>query len=77
MNLGRSWWTVASLAASLASFYLTTWEEYHTGHFQLLVGAVPNSYRCVNRPAVSRRFLGTYRGNFDGRVHIPYYRSTR
>lgn len=29
--LGQSWWTVASLAASLANFYLSTWEEYHTG----------------------------------------------
>ncbi|KAG2144675.1 CDP-alcohol phosphatidyltransferase-domain-containing protein [Suillus bovinus] len=31
LNLGRSWWTVASQIATLASFYLTTWEEYHTG----------------------------------------------
>ncbi|KAG0795091.1 hypothetical protein G6F57_004432 [Rhizopus arrhizus] len=29
--LGQSWWTVASLTASLANFYLSTWEEYHTG----------------------------------------------
>ncbi|KAI8334618.1 hypothetical protein BC941DRAFT_431691 [Chlamydoabsidia padenii] len=29
--LGQSWWTVASLVASLANFYLSTWEEYHTG----------------------------------------------
>lgn len=29
--LGQSWWTVASLAASLGNFYLSTWEEYHTG----------------------------------------------
>ncbi|KAH0837788.1 hypothetical protein J3R83DRAFT_5968 [Lanmaoa asiatica] len=28
---GRSWWTVASQIATLASFYLTTWEEHHTG----------------------------------------------
>ncbi|KAF9237079.1 CDP-alcohol phosphatidyltransferase-domain-containing protein [Melanogaster broomeanus] len=31
LNLGRSWWTVASQIATLANFYLTTWEEYHTG----------------------------------------------
>ncbi|EIW87360.1 choline ethanolaminephosphotransferase [Coniophora puteana RWD-64-598 SS2] len=31
LNLGRSWWTVASQVATLANFYLTTWEEYHTG----------------------------------------------
>ncbi|KAG6887707.1 hypothetical protein C0995_013338 [Termitomyces sp. Mi166 len=33
LNLGRSWWTVASQIATLANFYLTTWEEYHTGIF--------------------------------------------
>ncbi|KAG8219253.1 hypothetical protein J3R82DRAFT_92, partial [Butyriboletus roseoflavus] len=31
LNLGRSWWTVASQVATLANFYLTTWEEHHTG----------------------------------------------
>ena len=31
LNLGRSYWTVASLVATLSTFYLTTWEEYHTG----------------------------------------------
>ncbi|CAO3702973.1 unnamed protein product [Rhizopus stolonifer] len=29
--LNQSWWTVASLAAGLSNFYLSTWEEYHTG----------------------------------------------
>lgn len=29
--LGQSWWTIACLAASLGNFYLSTWEEYHTG----------------------------------------------
>ena len=32
LNLGRSWWTVASQIATLANFYLTTWEEYYTGN---------------------------------------------
>ncbi|OSX66842.1 hypothetical protein POSPLADRAFT_1175530 [Postia placenta MAD-698-R-SB12] len=36
LNLGRSWWTVASQIATLANFYLSTWEEYHTG--QLFLG---------------------------------------
>ncbi|KAH9950982.1 Choline/ethanolaminephosphotransferase [Amylocystis lapponica] len=36
LNLGRSWWTVASQVATLANFYLTTWEEYYTG--QLFLG---------------------------------------
>ncbi|KAI8975620.1 CDP-alcohol phosphatidyltransferase-domain-containing protein [Mycotypha africana] len=31
VHLGQSWWTVASLLASLGNFYLSTWEEYHTG----------------------------------------------
>ncbi|KIK94389.1 hypothetical protein PAXRUDRAFT_828044 [Paxillus rubicundulus Ve08.2h10] len=31
LNLGRSWWTILSQIATLANFYLTTWEEYHTG----------------------------------------------
>ncbi|KAJ7729090.1 choline ethanolaminephosphotransferase [Mycena maculata] len=35
LNLGRSWWTVASQVATLANFYLTTWEEYHTGQLYL------------------------------------------
>lgn len=33
--LGQSWWTVASLFASLGNFYLSTWEEYHTGTLYL------------------------------------------
>ncbi|KAL0086275.1 CDP-alcohol phosphatidyltransferase-domain-containing protein [Phycomyces blakesleeanus] len=30
-GLGQSWWTVCSLFAGLCNFYLSTWEEYHTG----------------------------------------------
>jgi ethanolaminephosphotransferase len=41
LNLGRSWWTVASQIASLANFYLTTWEEYHTGQLYLGVFSGP------------------------------------
>jgi len=41
LNLGRSWWTVASQAATLANFYLTTWEEYHTGQLYLGVFSGP------------------------------------
>ncbi|KZT73418.1 Choline/ethanolaminephosphotransferase [Daedalea quercina L-15889] len=36
LNMGRSWWTIASQCATLANFYLSTWEEYHTG--QLFLG---------------------------------------
>lgn len=35
LNLGRSWWTVSSQIATLANFYLTTWEEWHTGQLYL------------------------------------------
>ncbi|OJA19270.1 hypothetical protein AZE42_04494 [Rhizopogon vesiculosus] len=41
LNLGRSWWTVASQIATLANFYLTTWEEYHTGVLYLGVFSGP------------------------------------
>jgi len=41
LNLGRSWWTFASQVAALANFYLTTWEEYHTGSLYLGVFSGP------------------------------------
>ncbi|KAK7063617.1 choline ethanolaminephosphotransferase [Favolaschia claudopus] len=41
LNLGRSWWTVASQVATLANFYLTTWEEFHTGQLYLGVFSGP------------------------------------
>ncbi|POY72449.1 hypothetical protein BMF94_4275 [Rhodotorula taiwanensis] len=31
LNLGLSWWTIASLVATQANFYVSTWEEFHTG----------------------------------------------
>jgi ethanolaminephosphotransferase len=37
----RSWWTVASVAATTANFYLTTWEEFHTGTLYLGVFSGP------------------------------------
>ncbi|TFK70097.1 Choline/ethanolaminephosphotransferase [Pluteus cervinus] len=41
LNLGRSWWTIAAQIATLANFYLTTWEEYHTGILYLGVFSGP------------------------------------
>ncbi|KAG8749470.1 hypothetical protein FRC14_001340, partial [Serendipita sp. 396] len=35
LNLARSRWTVSSQMAAIANFYLTTWEEYHTGTLYL------------------------------------------
>lgn len=31
LNIGRSVWAPASVVATLSNFYLTTWEEFHTG----------------------------------------------
>lgn len=41
MNLGQSWATLATLFASLCAFYLTTWEEYHTGTLYLGIVSGP------------------------------------
>ncbi|KAI0299803.1 Choline/ethanolaminephosphotransferase [Russula brevipes] len=41
LNLGRSWWTFTSQVGALANFYLTTWEEYHTGQLYLGVFSGP------------------------------------
>lgn len=35
VNLGQSWTTLLTAFASLCAFYLTTWEEYHTGTLYL------------------------------------------
>lgn len=41
INLGRSWWALISQFATLCNFYLTTWEEYHTGTLYLSVFSGP------------------------------------
>ena len=59
LNLGRSYWTIASLVATLGNFYLTTWEEYYTG-------ALSHS---LTRPVVLMAFAGQlYLGVFSGPV---------
>ncbi|ORZ10029.1 hypothetical protein BCR41DRAFT_358154 [Lobosporangium transversale] len=35
MHLSQSWWTVLSHFLALGNFYLSTWEEYHTGTLYL------------------------------------------
>ena len=35
LNLGLDWWTIVCLTATTANFYLTTWEEFHTGTLYL------------------------------------------
>jgi len=41
LDLTRSWWAVASVAATTANFYLTTWEEFHTGTLYLGIFSGP------------------------------------
>ncbi|KAG8780959.1 hypothetical protein FRC12_022385 [Ceratobasidium sp. 428] len=41
LDLGRSWWPIVSQIAALANFYLTTWEEFHTGTLYLGVFSGP------------------------------------
>ncbi|TGZ83737.1 ethanolaminephosphotransferase [Ascodesmis nigricans] len=41
VNLGYSWATVLAAFGSLAAFYLTTWEEYHTGTLYLGIVSGP------------------------------------
>ncbi|KAK3825178.1 MAG: Choline/ethanolaminephosphotransferase [Benniella sp.] len=35
LQLGQSWWSVLSHLVTLGNFYLSTWEEYHTGTLYL------------------------------------------
>ncbi|KAG0068873.1 hypothetical protein BGZ92_004812, partial [Podila epicladia] len=35
LQLGQSWWTILSHFLTLGNFYLSTWEEYHTGTLYL------------------------------------------
>ncbi|KAI0029498.1 choline ethanolaminephosphotransferase [Vararia minispora EC-137] len=64
LNLGRSWWTVASQIGTLANFYLTTWEEYHTGEWSLYL----ISYPCSEISGVL--YLGHFSGPVEGILMI-------
>ncbi|ORX96484.1 Choline/ethanolaminephosphotransferase [Basidiobolus meristosporus CBS 931.73] len=35
LGVGQSWWTLVSFLAATSNFYLSTWEEYHTGTLYL------------------------------------------
>ncbi|KAF8586240.1 choline ethanolaminephosphotransferase [Ramaria rubella] len=58
LNLGRSWWTVASQVGTLANFYLTTWEEYHTG--QLFLGVFSGPVEGILMIIIIFLISGTY-----------------
>ncbi|CAL1694727.1 unnamed protein product [Somion occarium] len=78
LNLSRSWWTVASQSAALANFYLTTWEEYHTGQLYLAVfsGPVEGILLIVGLYVVSGilgpTFWDTPALTFTGLEKIPF-----
>ncbi|KIJ54323.1 hypothetical protein M422DRAFT_25247, partial [Sphaerobolus stellatus SS14] len=62
LNLGRSWWTVISQIATLANFYLTTWEEYHTG--QLYLGVFSGPVEGILMVVAIYAITGTYGPKF-------------
>ncbi|KAF8346111.1 Choline/ethanolaminephosphotransferase [Amanita rubescens] len=85
LNLGRSWWTVASLIATHANFYLTTWEEYHTGQLYLGVFSGPVEgiimiitiyiFTGIFGPAFWDQTLGTFLPflyHLPPKVHVPF-----
>lgn len=41
LNVGRGYWAIMAMVATLSNFYLTTWEEYHTGTLFLSVFSGP------------------------------------
>lgn len=65
LNLGRSWWTVASQIATLANFYLTTWEEYYTGLCQYTLS---DSYS--SSLSLGQLYLGVFSGPVEGILMI-------
>ena len=65
LNLGRSWWTVASQIATLANFYLTTWEEYYTGTVY-----TPTHAQSTDTPRVGQLYLGVFSGPVEGILMI-------
>lgn len=72
LNLGRSWWTVASQIATLANFYLTTWEEYHTGGCIPAVHVTSSEYLAIPRPAVPCGVLWARRGHSNDSSNLHY-----
>ena len=75
MNLGYSWVTVLTLSSSLCAFYLTTWEEYHTGilHLGLVRGLVEGVLTLCAMYAIA-----AFKGGFlaeaharDARITVP------
>ena len=68
LGLGCSWWTIASQIATLASFYLTSWEEYYTG----MLPENPRSFifLTVRVIVLGQLFLGYFSGPVEGIIMI-------
>ena len=68
LGLGRSWWTIASQIAALASFYLTSWEEYYTG----MLTENPRSFifLTVRVIVLGQLFFGYFSGPVEGIIMI-------
>ncbi|KAL7266026.1 Phosphotransferase, partial [Rhizina undulata] len=62
MNFGYSYQTVLTMFASLCAFYLTTWEEYHTG--TLYLGIVSGPVEGVLTLCAVFAFTGLKGGSF-------------
>ncbi|KAE9405305.1 hypothetical protein BT96DRAFT_988586 [Gymnopus androsaceus JB14] len=65
LNLGPPWWNFVSQVATLANFYLTTWEEYHTGKFTILMVK-----RLIRAPSAGSLYLGVFSGPVEGILMI-------
>ena len=47
VSFGRSYWTLVVMVSAMANFYLTTWEEYHTGTLYLSAFSGPVEGLCI------------------------------
>lgn len=81
MGLGRSYWSILSLAAAMANFYLTTWEEAHT--HTLYLSAFSGPVEGILMVCTMYCFAGIFGGpsfylqgvfNATGLSKVPYVR---
>lgn len=61
LGLARSYWTIFSLVASMANFYLTTWEELHTR--TLYLSAFSGPVEGIIMVCIVYLVAGLYGGN--------------
>ena len=67
MNLGMGWWTVATQGFTLANFFLTTWEEYHTG---VRFPARPQAFDQALTMPIQVLYLSAFSGPVEGILMI-------